>query len=91
MEYLELVHEAYEEWLVSQNHGKIHVPILILDADKSKEEMVETYEKYSEIVRGRRRLDENQILTDFEQEKELPAKVNGGGDHAASSSELPCC
>jgi len=54
--YLERLHNAYEEWLVKQRHGKIEVPILILDADKSKEEMVQTYLQFRDVIRGSRKL-----------------------------------
>lgn len=50
--YLERLHGAYEEWLVKQRHGKIEVPILILDADKTKEEMVQTYLQFKDVIRG---------------------------------------
>lgn len=62
--YLERLHNAYEEWLVKQRHGKIEVPILILDADKSKEEMVQTYLQFRDVIRGSQKLRSGVIYQD---------------------------
>jgi hypothetical protein len=36
------------------------VPILIIDADKSKEEMVETYVRYKDIITGKKMMEEEE-------------------------------
>ncbi len=42
----------------------MQVPILILDANKSKEEMIATYERYQDVIRGKKKLDPGQLLFD---------------------------
>lgn len=53
LEYLQLLHDAYEDWLINQSHGKIRPQVLVLDANKSLDEMANDYIRYEEVLLGK--------------------------------------
>lgn len=52
MEFIQHLHQCYEEWLISEKFGAPPAPVLILDADQGIESMLKTYEKYTDEIRG---------------------------------------
>lgn len=51
LEYLKQLHDSHEQWLMSDNERFNSIPVLVLDADKTLEEITEVY-----------RMNQNQIL-----------------------------
>ncbi|KAG8544366.1 hypothetical protein GDO81_022607 [Engystomops pustulosus] len=45
MEYLDAIHVLYEEWLIKQSSFPVPAPVLVIDADKNMEEMIQHYEE----------------------------------------------
>lgn len=45
LEYLRQIHEIHDEWLYGQTLFSLPAPVMIIDGDKSLEEMVPQYEK----------------------------------------------
>ncbi|XP_008633710.2 PREDICTED: thymidine kinase 2, mitochondrial [Corvus brachyrhynchos] len=45
LEYLEAIHELYEEWLIKRALFEISCPILVIGADHDMQKMVEKYEE----------------------------------------------
>jgi len=54
MKFIEGLHQSYEDWLISQSQGKLPAPLLVLDADQGIEKMLETYEKFTDEIRGKK-------------------------------------
>jgi deoxyadenosine/deoxycytidine kinase len=52
--YLENLHQVYEDWLIHQSFGKLDVPVLVLDADKDLDGMLEMYIEYQDEICGRK-------------------------------------
>lgn len=52
VEYLKLLHEAYEDWLINQSFGPIKPKVLVLDANKSLDEMAKDYTKFENVLLG---------------------------------------
>ena len=52
--YLEIVHKAYEEWLMNEKFGRLKPKILVLDADQDLSQMRKHYEEYEDQIRGLR-------------------------------------
>jgi len=52
MEFIQHLHQCYEEWLMSEKFGPPPAPVLVLDADQGIESMLKTYEKYTDEIRG---------------------------------------
>ncbi|XP_066493070.1 thymidine kinase 2, mitochondrial [Tiliqua scincoides] len=45
MEYLEAIHQLYEDWLIRQTLFKVASPVLVLQADQDMRAMMEKYEE----------------------------------------------
>ncbi|XP_072492025.1 thymidine kinase 2, mitochondrial [Notamacropus eugenii] len=45
LEYLEAIHQLYEEWLIKQTLFKVPSPVLVIEADQDTQTMLELYEK----------------------------------------------
>ncbi|XP_048371774.1 thymidine kinase 2, mitochondrial [Sphaerodactylus townsendi] len=45
MQYLEAIHQLYEEWLIKQTLFKVAAPVLVLPADQDTRTMIEKYEE----------------------------------------------
>ncbi|XP_060110300.1 thymidine kinase 2, mitochondrial [Heteronotia binoei] len=45
VQYLEAIHQLYEEWLIKQTRFKVPCPVLVLQADQDTQAMIEKYEK----------------------------------------------
>jgi len=54
MQFIEGLHQSYEDWLIHQSQGNLPAPLLILDADQGIEKMLETYEKFTDEIRGKK-------------------------------------
>merc|ERR1719273_1240883 len=54
MQFIEGLHQSYEDWLIHQSQGPLPAPLLILDADQGIEKMLETYEKFTDEIRGKK-------------------------------------
>ena len=52
LDYLKNLHNVYEDWLINRTLGHVKVPILVLDANKGMEDMIETYIKHKEQICG---------------------------------------
>uniref|UniRef100_A0A8C5SXX3 Thymidine kinase 2, mitochondrial n=1 Tax=Laticauda laticaudata TaxID=8630 RepID=A0A8C5SXX3_LATLA len=50
MEYLEAVHQLYEDWLINQALFKVPSPVLVLQADDDLHEMMEKYEENQDQI-----------------------------------------
>ncbi|XP_063294513.1 thymidine kinase 2, mitochondrial [Pelobates fuscus] len=44
LEYLNAIHNLYEEWLIKETLFSVPAPVLVIDADKDLEEMMQHYE-----------------------------------------------
>ncbi|KAK2581628.1 hypothetical protein KPH14_002130 [Odynerus spinipes] len=63
LEYLKQIHEIHDEWLFYQTLFSVPTPVVILDGDKSIEEMVAEFEKCKDKIFSERAGDENKIIT----------------------------
>ncbi|XP_073439065.1 thymidine kinase 2, mitochondrial isoform X1 [Dendrobates tinctorius] len=45
LEYLSAIHRLYEEWLIDRSSFPVPAPVLVIDADKNMEEMIQHYEE----------------------------------------------
>lgn len=54
VEFIEGLHQSYEDWLINQKQGPPPAPVLVLDANQGVEKMLETYEMFTEEIRGRK-------------------------------------
>ncbi len=54
LSYITLVHDCYESWLVGDGQTRPHcpAPVLILDANRSLEEMFKVYEENLDKILG---------------------------------------
>ena len=51
MDYLVDVHKTHEDWLVKRTHGTTPCPVIILDANKTVDELVTSeYPKIKDII-----------------------------------------
>lgn len=53
LEYLQQLHESHEMWLMSGDERFNTVPVLVLDADKTLEDVVEQYKKNENKILGK--------------------------------------
>ena len=53
LEYLKQLHDLHESWLVDQKYP-LPAPVLVIDADKDLQEMVDVYRKHEGTVFGAR-------------------------------------
>ena len=82
--YLEIVHKAYEEWLMNEKFGRLKPKILVLDANQDLSQMRKHYEEYEDQIRGLRadRLDlcvqpvsKHWIRPDTKRDKRKPSET----------------
>ena len=52
IEFIHSLHNVYEDWLIHKTLGSIDTPILVIDADLSKDEMMKSYEAYKSKILG---------------------------------------
>ncbi|NWH47989.1 KITM kinase, partial [Fregata magnificens] len=45
LEYLEAIHQLYEEWLIKRTLFKVSCPVLVIGADHDMQKMIEKYEE----------------------------------------------
>ncbi|XP_031424601.1 thymidine kinase 2, mitochondrial isoform X2 [Clupea harengus] len=50
MEYLESIHQLYEDWLIKQTSFKVPAPVLVISADDDLEKMLHQYEENKERI-----------------------------------------
>ncbi|KAL7978847.1 hypothetical protein Chor_013336 [Crotalus horridus] len=50
IEYLEAIHQLYEDWLIKQTLFKVPSPVLVLQADDDLQEMMEKYEENQDQI-----------------------------------------
>uniref|UniRef100_A0ABM5EUQ5 Thymidine kinase 2, mitochondrial n=1 Tax=Pogona vitticeps TaxID=103695 RepID=A0ABM5EUQ5_9SAUR len=50
MEYLESIHQLYEDWLIKQTLFKVPAPVLVLPADHDLQDMMEKYEENQDRI-----------------------------------------
>ncbi|XP_076142768.1 thymidine kinase 2, mitochondrial isoform X3 [Alosa pseudoharengus] len=50
MEYLESIHQLYEDWLIEQTSFKVPAPVLVIPADHDIEQMLQQYEENKERI-----------------------------------------
>lgn len=54
LEYLRQIHEIHDDWLYRQTLFSLPAPVMIIDGDKSLEEMVPQFEKCKDrILKGK--------------------------------------
>lgn len=53
IEYLMQIHEIHEDWLYRQTLFSLPAPVMIIDGDKSLEEMVPQFEKCKDRILNR--------------------------------------
>lgn len=54
LQFLESLHQSYEDWLIHKTSGPLPAPVLIMDADQGIDNMIRTYETYKEEIRGKK-------------------------------------
>ncbi|XP_023326396.1 deoxynucleoside kinase isoform X2 [Eurytemora carolleeae] len=52
MEFIQHLHQCYEDWLITEKFGSPPAPVLILDADQGMDSMLKIFEKYKDEIRG---------------------------------------
>ncbi|XP_026883426.2 thymidine kinase 2, mitochondrial [Electrophorus electricus] len=50
MEYLESIHNLYEDWLINQTTFKVPAPVLVIPADHDLQKMIRQYEENRERI-----------------------------------------
>ena len=60
--FIQSLHNVYEDWLIEQKFGQIDVPVLVFDANKSKEEMLQSYRKQKDKLFGHIPMKPGQIV-----------------------------
>ncbi|XP_007235980.2 thymidine kinase 2, mitochondrial isoform X2 [Astyanax mexicanus] len=55
MEYLEAIHNLYEDWLIKQTSFKVPAPVLVISADDDLQKMLHQYEENRERILTARR------------------------------------
>ena len=66
LSYLELLHEAYEDWLVGQRFGAVGAPVLVVDANRGIDEMRAVYERLAPKIRGEEAMSTKGVVYDDE-------------------------
>ena len=46
MQFIESLHQSYEDWLIHRTQGPLPAPVLVLDADQGIDMMIQTYDQY---------------------------------------------
>ena len=60
--FIQSLHNVYEDWLIEQKFGQIDVPVLVFDANKSKEEMLQSYRNQKDRLFGHKPMKSGQIV-----------------------------
>lgn len=63
LEYLKQIHEIHDKWLLYQSLFSLPAPVIILDGNKSIEEMVAEFDKCKHKIFTQRKEVENEIIT----------------------------
>lgn len=76
LQYLVHLHEAYEDWLISQKFGDLDTPVLVFDANFDLTEMNQRYQEAADIIRGLKRLPKKinyfpECLQEFEDKENI--------------------
>uniref|UniRef100_UPI00398F1F2A thymidine kinase 2, mitochondrial n=1 Tax=Pristiophorus japonicus TaxID=55135 RepID=UPI00398F1F2A len=53
LEYLEALHQRYEDWLIRQTSFKVPAPVLVITADDDLQKMLKQYEDHREKILSR--------------------------------------
>eukprot|EP00088_Acartia_fossae_P013466 TRINITY_DN1706_c0_g1_i2.p1 TRINITY_DN1706_c0_g1~~TRINITY_DN1706_c0_g1_i2.p1 ORF type:complete len:286 (-),score=74.45 TRINITY_DN1706_c0_g1_i2:261-1118(-) len=61
MEFIQHLHQCYEDWLLDEKFGPPPAPVLVLDANQGIDAMLKIYDKYTEEIRGRRPVDKGDV------------------------------
>ena len=64
MNYIQEIHSRHEEWL-GENSPPKHTPVLIINANKSEDEMKEMALKLDDIITGIRKLSKGEVIKVF--------------------------
>lgn len=56
LQYLKDLHESHERWLMTYDERFNTIPVLVLDADKTLDEIVEQYKKNENKILGESRI-----------------------------------
>ncbi|XP_011637504.1 deoxynucleoside kinase-like [Pogonomyrmex barbatus] len=64
LEYLKQIHEIHEDWLYRQTLFSLPAPVMIIDGDKSLEEMVPQFEKCKDRILNGQTDGTNRIIID---------------------------
>jgi len=70
MEFINHLHQCYEDWLLTDKFGPLPAPVLVLDANQGMDQMLKIYEKYTNEIRGLKPVDKSDVLT-----RQVPAAV----------------
>jgi len=70
MEFINHLHQCYEDWLLTDKFGPLPAPVLVLDANQGMDQMLKIYEKYTNEIRGLKPIDKSDVLT-----RQVPAAV----------------
>lgn len=52
LEYLQQLHTAHEQWLMSKNEKFNTIPVLVLDANLGMDEMKKQYKEHESVILG---------------------------------------
>ena len=52
LSYLEILHKAHEDWLMSEKFGKLKPKILVFDANQDLCQMKKHYKEFEDQIRG---------------------------------------
>lgn len=55
LEYLQQLHDSYEEWLMADDFELNTIPVLVLDADRTLEEIYEEFKNNETKILGHER------------------------------------
>ncbi|XP_072373914.1 thymidine kinase 2, mitochondrial isoform X2 [Scyliorhinus torazame] len=50
LEYLDTLHQLYEDWLIKQTSFKVPAPVLVIPADHDRQKMMKQYESHKEKI-----------------------------------------
>lgn len=53
LEYLQQLHDSHERWLMSNDEKFNEIPVLVLDADATLDEIVQQYKKHEMTILGK--------------------------------------
>ncbi|XP_023023109.1 deoxynucleoside kinase isoform X2 [Leptinotarsa decemlineata] len=64
LQYLTELHESHERWLMTDDEKLNTTPVLVLDADRTREEIMEQYRKNEEKILGYDKLQRKKVSED---------------------------